>query len=162
SDTTPFMHHMIADPDAGGVCRTSCDPVKSRMNGRALRTFHYLDVKRDQNGKVIVDQSGHASPVETGAVHDGDPTAFINQMLRFAIVEPAAPTCTIDPKKPDLHTQLEQCSVAPIRDMQFRLSTIGSFSPFVITLLKDTRDIAPVGVNFIPPTGELAVTDGAL
>lgn len=114
-----FMHHVIADPESG-VCRPSCDPVDARMSGRVLRT---------------------PSSFRTARVPDGHPTAFINQMFRFAIIDGTEP---------------------PQRDMQIRFGTAGAFKPLTVTLLADTRDIAPVGITYIAPTGELAVTDGAL
>ena len=114
-----FMHHVIADP-ATGVCRPSCDPVEARMNGRVLRT---------------------PNTFRNARVPDGSPTAFINQMFRFAIVDGTEP---------------------PQRDMQLRFATSGGFRPLTVTLLSDTRNIAPVGITFVPPTGELAVTDGSL
>jgi hypothetical protein len=74
-------------------------------------------------------------------VLDGSPTAFINQMFRMAIVDGTEP---------------------PQRDMQIRFGTKGQFSPLIVTLLKDTGAVAPVAITYIPPTGELAVTDGAI
>jgi hypothetical protein len=114
-----FLHHVIPDPTTG-VCRQSCDPDKARMNGRALRTPNSL---------------------RNTVVNDGAPTAFINQMFRFAIVDGTEP---------------------PQRDMTFSFSTSAGFSPLTVTLLSDTRDIAPVAITYVPPTGELAITDGAL
>jgi len=129
-----YLHHVVPDP-VTGACRTSCDPYKSRMNGRARRT---------DNGALAT------------AVHDGDATAFINQSLRFAVVDGKGtqPGFVLADKTKDENR--------PLRDTQFRVTTTGAFIPLTITLLSDTRDIAPVGITFIQPTGELAITDGAL
>lgn len=129
-----FLHHVVPDP-VSGACRPSCDPTKSRLNGRARRT---------------------SNDALSSAVKDGDPTAFINQALRFAVVDGKGtqPGYVLADKTKD--------EDRPLRDTQFRVSTSGAFVPLTITLLSDTRDIAPVGITFIQPTGELAVTDGAL
>jgi len=60
SQSTGFLHHVIADP-ATGVCRNSCDPSLARMNGRVRPA--------PRNQPVFV----------------GDPVAFQNPMFRFAI-----------------------------------------------------------------------------
>jgi len=118
--STGFLHHVVATPGTG-ECRSSCDPVRAeRMNGRVLRTPN----ARKGDG-----------------IKDGEPTAFLSQMFRLAIVDG---------------------NTDPIRDMQFVYRTTGAFSPLLVTLVADTNDVAPVGITFIPPTGELAITDGAL
>ena len=121
-----FLHDMVTDP-ATGLCRPSCDPAKARQNGRVLRTPH-----------------------GAGPVKDGDPTAFINPMLRLAIVDGAGTS----PSLGDVNT--------PQRGMEFEFTTVGAFTPLSVILLRDTREIAPVGITYIPSTGELAVTDGEI
>ena len=78
-------------------------------------------------------------------------------MLRFAVIDgkntqPSFKRAIVKKADPN----------RPLRDTQFRVTTTGAFSPMTISLLADTRDLAPVGITFVPPTGELAVTDGAL
>ncbi|MBK8258910.1 MAG: hypothetical protein IPK82_40405 [Polyangiaceae bacterium] len=127
-EASGFLHHVIADPETG-VCRPSCDPTKTRMNGRALRTPNSF---RDK------------------PVSDNSDTTFLNPSFRFAIVDGKdSDPGSADPDKPQ-------------RDMQIRWSTQGAFIPLVISLITDSRDIAPVGITYIPPTGELAITDGSL
>ena len=63
---TGFLHHVVATPGTG-ECRNSCDPVRAeRMNGRVLRTPN----ARKGDG-----------------IKDGEPTAFLSQMFRLAIVD---------------------------------------------------------------------------
>ncbi len=143
-----YLHHTVPDPETG-ACRTSCEPYKERMTGRAARTERKtVNVSDPETGDTVT---------RVLTVNDGSPTAFINQMLRFAVIDGknTQPSFkrAID-KKADPNR--------PLRDTQFRVTTTGAFSPMTISLLADTRDLAPVGITFVPPTGELAVTDGAL
>lgn len=85
-----------------------------------------------------------------GPVTDGDPLAFQNPMFRFAITE-----CTSD----------DVCDPLPadkLRGMQFRFVTVGSFQPLLVNLAVDTSDVQPQAMTLVPPTGELAITDGSL
>jgi hypothetical protein len=143
-----FLHHTVPDPETG-ACRTSCEPYKERMRGRALRT------ERKTVNATDPDTGDAVKRVLT--VDDGSPTAFINQAIRFAVIDgkdtqpgfKRAIDKKADPNRPQ-------------RDTQFRVTTTGAFAPLTISLLADTRDLAPVAITFVPPTGELAVTDGAL
>lgn len=143
-----YLHHTIADP-ATGACRTSCEPYKERMNGRAIRTPRKTEGATDP---VTGDPVTRLVPAT-----DGSPEAFINQMIRFSVIDGKDTQPNFKraiSKKPDPNR--------PQRDTQFRFTTTGAFSPLTVTLLADTRDLAPVGITLVPPTGELAVTDGAL
>ena len=143
-----YLHHTIADPTTG-ACRTSCEPFKERMNGRAIRTPRKTEGATDP---VTGDQVTRLLPAT-----DGAPEAFINQMLRFSVIDGKDTQPNFKrpiSKKPDPNR--------PQRDTQFRFTTTGAFTPLTVTLLADTRDLAPVGITLVPPTGELAVTDGAL
>ena len=77
-------------------------------------------------------------------VLDGAPGAFINPMFRFAVVDPPAP-------------------LSPVLGQQFRFVTQGAFKPVLMSLSSDgTSLIQPVGMAFVAPTGQLAVTDGSI
>ena len=78
------------------------------------------------------------------AVKDGAPGAFINPMFRFAVVDPPAP-------------------LTPVLGQQFRFITQGAFKPVLMNLSSDGSTlIQPVGMTFVSPTGQLAVTDGSI
>jgi hypothetical protein len=77
-----------------------------------------------------------------GPVKDGDELAFINPLFRFAITAPP----NSDVSK---------------RNMQFRLTTQGSFTPLAVSL-GSALELQPQSIRFIPATGELAIADGAL
>lgn len=82
------------------------------------------------------------------AIHDGDPLAFLNPMFRFAVIDPP-----LNAGK----------TVTPARDLQFRFITQGAFKPLVVNLSADGSSlIQPVGMSFVPATGQLAVTDGSI
>ncbi len=96
-----------------------------------------------KNGRVPV------TPLGT-TPKDGAETAFINPMFRFAIQD------DIDPPKGFK-------ALFDDRDLQFRYTTIGSFTPLLVDLSTDAQTlIAPVGMTYVPSTGDLAVTDGSI
>ncbi|MFO0757834.1 MAG: hypothetical protein U0359_15165 [Byssovorax sp.] len=80
----------------------------------------------------------------SATVKDGDDGAFINPMFRFAILDATAASFNR-------------------RDFQFRFTTIGSFVPLLVDLSTDSKtQITPVGMTYLPSTGDLAVTDGSI
>ena len=129
-----FLHHVIADP-ATGACRDSCDPTQARNNGRAPRVPH---------PGPAPDKMGTHQPNVT----DQAAGAFINPMFRFAVIDP-----------PTVAGALQK----PVLGQQFRFSTLGAFTPLLISLSSDMNTlIQPVGMAFVPATGQLAVTDGSI
>jgi hypothetical protein len=94
-----------------------------------------------KNGRVPVTARG--TPVS-----DGGAGAFINPMFRLAVQD-------------DVVT--DYGSILNRRDLQFRFNTIGSFTPLLVDLATDTTTlISPVGMTYLPSTGDLAVTDGSI
>jgi hypothetical protein len=139
-DQTGFMHHVIADP-ATGVCRDSCDPELARKNGRAVRTPNPLPAPDPANPKAAQDPSLD--------IRDGGKFAFINPMFRFYVKDPPK----LDPTK--------EAKLQP--GEQFRFTSTGAFAPLEVKLSPDgTTLIQPVGMAFVSPTGQLAVTDGSI
>jgi hypothetical protein len=136
-DQAGFLHHVIADP-ATGACRNSCDPTLARRNGRAR----------------FADRS---------VVHDGDPEAYVGPMFRFAVTPRPCTGATGDCGGAQCRSDQKVC-VRPqlARDMNFRFTTQGSFQPLSVNLAASTQDVQPQSLMFVPPTGEIAVTDGAL
>lgn len=129
-----FLHHVIADP-ATGACRDSCDPTQERNNGRAPR----VPYPSAEPGTTRANQP---------TVNDQAPGAFINPMFRFAVLDP--PAQGGNPRK-------------PVLDQQFRFATLGAFRPLLVSLSADGSSlIQPVGMAFVPATGQLAVTDGSI
>ncbi|MFT3769978.1 MAG: hypothetical protein QM820_31505 [Minicystis sp.] len=148
-----FLHHVVADPSTG-VCRESCDPTAERKSGRAM----------EQLEKACLEKPGAAKPEDCfteetvgmttvkypGTWVAGDPTLlFKNPMFGFQIL--AAQQGSVPSR-----TQ-------PDRDKFFRFTTVGSFVPLLVTLTADpTAQIQPQGMAFVPPTGEIAITDGSI
>ena len=139
-DASGFLHHTIEDP-VTGVCRSSCDPIKSRLNGR-LRT--------SPGGSRVVDQDPRDVHPLVGYVDDDGVRRFPfkNSMFRLAITQ-----CPTE----------DDCEPRTIgRDVEFQFPTIGQFVPLVIGLGGDTGEIAPQAISVDPANGRLAVTDGTL
>lgn len=131
-DASGVLHHIIADPETG-ACRPSCDAGKARLNSRLRETPF---------GETL---------------NDGDPRALINPMFRFSI---ARGQCVTDCDT--LCGGQASCELPSRRGDQFRFVTQGSFSPLVVELRTDTNDVQPQSIGFLPPTGEVYVTDGSL
>ncbi len=132
-DQSGFLHHVIADPTTG-VCRDSCDPSLARKNGRAPR---------------VPSLPYTSSTVPLPVVPDHDPRGFLNPMFRFAVIDPPR--------------NAKNEPVDPVVGHQFRWTTSGAFKPLQVSLSADSSTlIQPVGMSYIPATGQLAVTDGSI
>lgn len=96
-----------------------------------------------KNGRAL--RVPNASPVVTdSSAAEPQPLAFINPMFRFAVVDPPS-------------------SQSPVVGQQFRFITQGAFAPHQVNLSTDGSTlIQPVGMTFVRPTGQLAVTDGSI
>ncbi|MBM4359833.1 MAG: hypothetical protein FJ096_17155 [Deltaproteobacteria bacterium] len=75
-------------------------------------------------------------------VKDGHPRAFVNPFFRFAI----------------------RGGAATARDMRFEFTTQGQFAPLQVALLGSggSTDVQPTAATYLPTTGEVVVSDGAL
>lgn len=137
-DVNGFLHHVIPR-ESDGACRNSCDPVLSRKNGR---------IRRSPFGATVLDTS---------------PNALVTPMYRFAILDRDLPDdFNEDPEEPD-YEQKRDTATRPPLNAQFQMTGSGSFTPLLIALSTDgTQLIAPQGMAYSIPTGELAITDGAL
>jgi hypothetical protein len=94
-----------------------------------------------KNGRVRV------TPRDS-VVTDGSAEALINPMFRLAVQD--APS-------------LSPVDARNRRDYVFRFITQGSFVPLLVDLSTDSKTlISPVGMSYIPSTGDLAVTDGSI
>ncbi|MEP7120758.1 MAG: hypothetical protein ABJE95_07610 [Byssovorax sp.] len=89
------------------------------------------------------------NPGSLPSVPDHDPRGFQNPMFRFAVIDPLP---TADNKKGD-----------PVVGQQFRWTTSGAFKALQVSLSADSSTlIQPVGMTYVPATGQLAVTDGSI
>ena len=80
-------------------------------------------------------------------IFDGNPDfAFINPVFRFAITQANGASGSIPSQ----------------RDMQFRFSTLGAFTPLLVPLTTDpTVLVQPAAITYLPSTGEVVITDGS-
>jgi hypothetical protein len=79
-----------------------------------------------------------STPPDT-VVAAGDPGAFFNPFVQFAIN-----------------------AGAPRRNMQFELTTEGSFTPLTLSVVTNDADVQPTSIQYLSPTRELVVSDGSL
>lgn len=99
-----------------------------------------------RNGRALrVPSTGEATAAD---VADGGKFAFINPMFRFFVQDPPL--------------NASNKAVPPLVGQQFRFTTLGAFKPLIISLASDGTLIQPVGMAFVPATGQIAVTDGSI
>ena len=97
-----------------------------------------------KNGRALRVPNPNPNHTTWPAVTDNGPLAFINPMFRFAVVDPPSPK-------------------SPVLGQQFRFITQGAFKPLLMNLSSDEATlIQPVGMSYVPATGQLAVTDGSI
>jgi hypothetical protein len=137
-DQTGFLHHVVpVDPQ--GWCRNACDPVFQRKNGRVLEVPAIAAI-------ALPLSAAQAALFE-----------LVNPMFRFGIVQGGglpATTCG---------ATANATVTASTRDMQFRFSSTGAFVPMLMGLSYDPNAlISPKAMTYLPPTRELAATDGNL
>ena len=102
--------------------------------------------KARRNGRAIpAPSTGDLPPAD---ISDGGQYAFQNPMFRFVVYDP--PRNADNLRRP------------PVVGQQFRFTTAGSFSPLLVKLSTDATLIQPVGMSYVPATGQLAVTDGSI
>ena len=141
-DGTGFVHHVVADV-LTGKCRNTCDPYAARKNGRVIE----------------------ASQVSlTGSVPSE--SDFQSPMFHFAILSPqstgACDSKGVCPTPGESCTADKRCVWPSLRDMNFRFTTNGSFTPLLVNLATDPSAlILPQALAYVSSTGELVVTDGS-
>lgn len=161
-----FMHHVVpttmessTNDRAVGACRNSCDPRDARKNGRVRSLPH---------GTIVTDD---------------DPRAFTNTFFRFVINDPvdgnsfdSNPVLSTDyvrdaqgniviengEKKLTPEGLIKLADNAPERGTFFQFNTQGQFRPLLVNLATATTEIQPQAIGFVPPTGEVVITDGSL
>jgi len=113
--------------------------------GSTVRFLHRMTTADDGTCRpscdpVSVLENGRVREAAAGAsVSPDDPEAFINPFFQFAIN-------TGDSK----------------RDMRFSFVTKGSFESLVLTTVTSEENVQPTAASFLPVTGEIVVSDGAL
>jgi len=136
---------VVATPGTG-ECRDSCEPAASRKNGRVIEERPQCFDRPEATTQAdceLKDAMGKAGTWAYLAL------VFQNPMFRFEI---QGPQLGLAP------------SAAPAdRDKFFRFTTLGSFSPLLVSLTTDPSTlIQPQALSFLSPTGELVVTDGSI
>jgi hypothetical protein len=168
---SPFPTTKLTKPSAWREATKCCFPSLVAFE---VHVSHQWEVVGDQSGfihHVIADpvtgvcrescdpnqarMNGRAPRVprpsmnELPVVPDHDPRGFLNPMFRFAVIDPP-PNANNEP-------------VDPILGQQFRWITSGAFKPLLVSLSSDANTmIQPVGMTYVPATGQLAVTDGSI
>ncbi len=96
---------------------------------------------RIQEAPSLASKKGHP-------ILDGDVDfAFINPAFRFAITQANGGSTE---------------SLQSQRDMQFRFSTVGAFTPLLVPLTTDpTVLVQPNAITYLPTTGEVVITDSS-
>ncbi len=138
-----FRHHMTTGP--GGRCISDCNPRRELLDGRAfeIRTTtqeaecHPADPKKNP---APADCPMVGCVVDSEPVAADDPCVFSSLNARFAVYRGSIPS---------------------ERDMAFKWTTSGGFSPLVADLTSQTTSVDPLSMVFVPQIGQLAVADGA-
>ncbi|MDP8999127.1 MAG: hypothetical protein M3O46_03345, partial [Myxococcota bacterium] len=132
-----LLHHVKADPS--GACVLSCDPRDALMNARAFDIPWAAD--------------NMSCTLAAMPTFDRDsPLAMRNPMFSF-VAWSGCPGAT--PQGFGDHT-------LTTRDLAWRFSMRGSFSPLTVSLTSATTGsaVSPQSMRYIQPLGQLAVVDG--
>jgi hypothetical protein len=134
-----LLHHV--QPDPTGACTLSCNPYLALENSRLLD----LSVPAAVNSMPAC-----PAPTALPVIGRNDPRALRNPMFSFIMIPPCEAATT--PGQ----------NVLTARDLQWRFSTLGGFSPISISLTGGSAAaVAPQSMRFVEPFGQLAVIDGA-
>ena len=133
--TVGLLHHVVRDP-ATHRCVLSCDPADSLKNARAF----------DVPWSTPPDCTSPALPA---SLDRNSPLAMRNPMFSFVMWSGCTPLVAND------HTETA-------RDMQWRFSMRGGFSPLTVSITQGTTTaVSPQSMRFIDSLGQLAVVDGS-
>jgi hypothetical protein len=130
-----FLHHVVTDP-ATNRCVLSCDPAQALKNARAF------DIPWSTPPTC-------SSPLLPASLDRNSPLAMRNPMFSFVIWSGCTPLVAND------HTETA-------RDMQWRFSLSGGFSPLTMSITQGTTTaVSPQSMRFIDSLGQIAVVDGS-
>jgi hypothetical protein len=141
-----LLNHVQTDP-ATGRCVQSCNPDDVLKNARTI------DVPwgATTNGMCVAGAPPDctAPAALPPSLNRNSPLALRNPMFSFIMWSGCTALLGND------HTETA-------RDMQWRLSLRGGFSPLTLTIAQGTTAVAPQSMRFINSLGQLAIVDGAL
>ncbi|APR79504.1 Hypothetical protein A7982_04851 [Minicystis rosea] len=144
-----LFHHVVAAPT--GECRESCDPAQSRLNSRIIERRNICEGKLEiLTPDACVKASGTWVEELSAEQKKNGLLVFQNPMFTFGLNAGNGGTPS---------------QTGPDRDKFFRFTTLGSFTPLLVTLTADATtasSLQPQSLSFLPPTGEIVVTDGAM
>jgi hypothetical protein len=114
------------------------------VDGEGVGFLHHVVIDDEGRCRPSCDpnralMNGRVREAPAGPLADDDPLAFHNPFFRFAINAGAS-----------------------VRDMQFRFSTGGEFTPLTLSIAVNDPDVQPTNARYLPNTGELVVSDGSL
>jgi hypothetical protein len=129
-----LLHHVKAD--ASGACVLSCDPNQALVNSRSFDVPWWTDNSCTAAAPPTFDRNS--------------PLAMRNPTLSYVVWSGCGP-----PSGFGDHT-------LTTRDLAWRFSTTGSFSPQTLSLTSATTGnaVSPQSMRFISSLGQLAVVDG--
>jgi hypothetical protein len=135
-----LLHRVTTD--ASGSCVLSCDPREALLQSRAPAVPALLS-----NASAKLTAPGRNSIL-----------AMRNPSFSFVVWNGVA---TIPDPSDATHTKTIKVDQTPIRDLQWKFTTRGQFSPLVINIASSTTAVSPQSMRFIDSLGQLALVDGA-
>jgi hypothetical protein len=136
---TGYLHHIVTDP-ATNRCVPSCNPVGALRNARAF------DVPW---GDPAAKPNGCQAPSLPANLDRDSVLAMRNPMFSFVIWSGCVPLQGND-------------LTETARDMQWRYSLRGGFTPLTLSLTGGTTTaVSPRSMRFIDSLGQLAIVDGS-
>jgi hypothetical protein len=125
--------------DAGGACILSCDPREALLSARAP-AVPFITVK----GAPAITAPGRNSLL-----------AMRNPAFSFVVWN------GVDSSGANKNPPTAPVDVTPLRDLQWKFTTRGQFSPMVVNIASSTTAVSPQSMRFIDSLGQLALVDGA-
>jgi hypothetical protein len=140
--TTGYLHHIVTDP-ATNRCVPSCRQVDVLRNAR---TF---GIPWGDPGTVDAPKTCQPPSAIPAGLDRNSVLAMRNPMFSFIVWSGCAPLQANDVTE-------------TARDMQWRFSLRGGFSPLTLSLTGGTTTaVSPQSMRFIDSLGQLAVVDGS-
>ncbi len=129
-----FLHRVTTDPS--GACVLSCDSREALLSSRAPA------VPAFEIGP------GSSAPGRNSLL------AMRNPAFSFVVWN------GIGTRKDDRGNAIP-ADITPVRDLLWKFTTRGQFSPLVINIASSTTAVSPQSMHFIDSLGQLALVDGA-
>jgi hypothetical protein len=126
-----LLHRVTTD--SSGACVLSCDPREALLSSRAPAVPWPTGTITAPGRNSLL---AMRNPAFSFVVWNGQTTATVNN-------------------------QQVKVDAPPVRDLQWKFSTRGQFSPLVINTASSTTAVSPQSMRFIDSLGQLALVDGA-